>query len=248
MGIQNIISIAKQAGKKILKIYEKGFSVEYKDDRSPLTEADKASNNLIVNKLTGLYPNIPILSEESKNIPFEKRKNWKYFWLIDPLDGTKEFIKKNGEFTVNIALIHSNRPILGVVYVPVKDILYYADKNGSFKQEKNNNPEKLKPKENNRDKLIVAASRSHFNKETKEYIESLGKEYELISAGSALKLCLVAEGKADIYPRLGPTMEWDTAAAHSIVKFAGKKVINYEANEELTYNKENLLNPWFIVR
>jgi 3'(2'), 5'-bisphosphate nucleotidase len=252
--INDIIEIAKQAGKETLKIYERDFNIEYKEStyegegKSPLTEADMASHNLIINQLTKLYPDIPILSEESKAIPYEIRKTWKYFWLIDPLDGTKEFIKKNGEFTINIALIHNNKPILGVVYVPVKDILYYADENGSFKQEKNNEPIKLEPKETNNDKLNIVASRSHFNKETKEYIESLGKEYELVSAGSSIKLCLVAEGKADIYPRLGPTMEWDTAAAHAVVNGIGKKVLIYNKEEELNYNKENLLNPWFIVK
>jgi 3'(2'), 5'-bisphosphate nucleotidase len=246
--IQDIIEIAKQAGKEILQIYEKDFNVEYKEDQSPLTEADKLSNNMITSKLKNLYPAIPIIAEESKHTPYEERKDWDYFWLVDPLDGTKEFIKKNGEFTINIALIQKNIPILGVVYVPVKDIIYYADQNGSFKQEKEVIT-KLEAKENkSKEKLIIVASRSHFNEETKNYIKSLGKKYELVSAGSALKLCLIAENKADLYPRLGPTMEWDTAAAHAVVKFAGKKVINYETNKELIYNKENLLNPWFMVK
>jgi 3'(2'), 5'-bisphosphate nucleotidase len=248
INIQNIILIAKQAGKEILKVYSKDFSVEYKDDNSPLTEADKKSNEIINRGLSKLYPKIPVLSEENREIDYDERKNWEYFWLVDPLDGTKEFIKKNGEFTINIALIHKNKPVLGIVYIPVKDIIYYADENGSFKQEKTKGLIKLQPKEKNHEKLVVVASRSHFNKETKDFIESLGKEYELINAGSSLKLCLVAEGKADIYPRLGSTMEWDTAAAHAVVNGAGKKVFVYNKYEELIYNKEDLLNPWFIVK
>jgi 3'(2'), 5'-bisphosphate nucleotidase len=252
INIQHIVSIAKQAGKEILKIYERDFNIEYKEStyegegKSPLTEADMASHNLIINQLIKLYPDIPILSEESKKILYEERKNWEYFWLVDPLDGTKEFIKRNGEFTVNIALIYNNKPVLGVVYVPVKDILYYGDKNGSFKEE-NEQIIKLMPQKH-KGKLRIVASKSHFNEKTKEYIENLGKEYEIVNVGSSVKLCLIAEGKADIYPRLGPTMEWDTAAAHAVVNGAGKKVLIHNKEEELSYNKENLLNPWFIVR
>jgi 3'(2'), 5'-bisphosphate nucleotidase len=248
INLKEIISIAKKAGEEILKIYEKDFNVGYKEDKSPLTEADLASNKLITSELSRLYPDIPIIAEESKNLPYEKRKDWEYLWLIDPLDGTKEFIKKNGEFTINIALIKNKKPILGIVYVPVKNIIYYADENGSFKQEGENPHVRLEPKETNRERLSVVASRSHFNEETKKYIESLGKEYDLVNAGSSIKLCLVAEGKADIYPRLGPTMEWDTAAAHAVVKYAGKKVLKFGTEEELVYNKENLLNPYFIVK
>ena len=253
INIKDIISIAKQAGKEILKIYEKDYAIEYKkskykgEEKSPLTEADKNSNNIINEELKKINPKIPILSEESKEIPYSKRKDWRYFWLIDPLDGTKEFIKKNGEFTINIALINNGLPILGVVYVPAKDIIYYGDENGSFKQENGNAVIKLEAKEKTKDKLIVVASRSHFNQETKEYIENLGKKYKLISAGSSLKLCLIAEGKADIYPRLGPTMEWDTAAAHAVVKFSGRKIYDYKTKKELIYNKEILLNEWFVV-
>lgn len=244
--IKDIISIAKKAGEAILEVRGTDFDVDYKTDNSPLTKADLASNKIIIDSLKELTPDIPILSEETKEVPYEKRKDWELFWLIDPLDGTKEFVKKEGEFTVNIALIKNNTPILGVVYVPVKQIIYYGDENGSYREE-NNSVTKLELKEYT-GKLRVVASKSHFNEETKEYIENLGKEYELVNVGSSVKLCLVAEGKADIYPRLGPTMEWDTAAAHAVVKFTGKKVTNYETNEELTYNKENLLNPWFIVK
>lgn len=253
MEIKKIITISKKAGKAILEIYTRNFSVEYKESitfkegTSPLTEADNKSHEIIEKELKGITPEIPILSEESKEIPYEKRKNWKRFWLIDPLDGTKEFIKKNGEFTINIALIEDGKPILGVVYVPVEDVVYYGDINGSFRQIKDNEPEKL-PIKNNHEKLIVVASRSHFTDETKEYIEKIGKDYELISKGSSLKICAVAEGTADIYPRLGPTMEWDTAAAHAVIKFAGKHIYQYKTEKELIYNKENLLNPYFIVQ
>ncbi len=249
--ITNVISIAKEAGKEILKIYKKDFSVNYKKEGSPLTEADIASHNLIIKMLKKNYPKIPILSEESKEIEYSERKNWNRFWLIDPLDGTKEFVKKKNEFTVNIALIREGKPILGVVYVPVKDLVYFSDGKESLKQFDNGEIKKLpleEGKDNKENKLRVVASKSHFSEETKNYIESLGKEYELISIGSSLKLCMVAEGKADIYPRLGPTMEWDTAAAHAIVNGAGKKVYKFGSKEELEYNKENLKNPWFVVK
>lgn len=253
ININDIISIAKEAGSAILEVYNTDFDYENKKSESfdegvsPLTKADIAAHNIIEKKLTELYPDIPVLSEESKEISYEVRSKWNLFWLVDPLDGTKEFIKRNGEFTVNIALIKDGKPILGVVYVPVKETTYYGDENGSF-VESNNETLKLPVNEPSEDVIKVVASKSHFSNETKEYVENLGKEYELVSVGSSLKLCLVAEGKADIYPRLGPTMEWDTGAAHAVAKFAGRNVINYETNKELNYNKENLLNPWFIVK
>ncbi len=247
INVQDIVRIAKEAGKEILKIYNKNFSVDYKDDKSPLTEADKASHTVIEKELSTLYPTIQVLSEEGKDIAYEERKNWHIFWLVDPLDGTKEFISKNGEFTVNIALIEDGKPILGVVYAPVKEITYYADENGSFKQEKENPPKKLEPIKTEGSTLRVVASRSHFTDETKKYIENLGKKYELVSVGSSLKICLVAEGKADIYPRLGSTMEWDTAAAHAIISGVKKKIVDYYTKKELMYNKEDLLNQWFVV-
>lgn len=245
--LQNIIAIAKDAGNAIMKIYQKDFSIEYKDDKSPLTEADIKSNEIICNALELLYPNIPILSEENKMVSYEERKNWELFWLIDPIDGTKEFIKKNGEFTVNIALIENNTPILGVVYAPVLDEMYYAQKgNGAFK-----NGQKLplfintSPKES----LSVVASKSHLSKETQLFIDNLDtKSIEQVSKGSSLKLCMVAEGSADIYPRLAPTMEWDTGAAHAVVLEAGKKVLQFGKEDDVIYNKEALLNPWFIVK
>jgi len=248
--IEDLVAIAKKAGKAILEIYNKEISVEYKDDRSPLTEADKISHDIVVNELRKFGYSIPILSEEDKKIPYSTRKDWLDFWLIDPLDGTREFIKKNGEFTVNIAFIYKKKPAIGVVYLPAKDVVYYAKEDeGSFKQEGNKEPERLKAKEIDKQKLVIAASRSHLSPETQEFINQKKKEYkevEVISAGSSLKLCLIAEGKADIYPRLAPTMEWDIAAGHAIVKFAGKNVYKYGTKEELKYNKESLVNDWFI--
>ena len=243
--IDDIIDIAKNAGDEILKIYNQDFNIEYKDDKSPLTEADKASHNIIEENLKKY--NLPVLSEEGKNISYKERKNWKLFWMIDPLDGTKEFIKKNGEFTVNIALIYKNEPIFGVVYAPVLDWIYFNDNENSYKIE-NNKIIKL-PIKRNDNKCIIVASRSHLNDDTKKFIENIrtDKEKEFTSIGSSLKLCLVAEGKADIYPRLAPTMEWDTAAADAVVRKAGKMSYQYENNLPLKYNKENLLNPWFVV-
>ena len=258
--IDDVLNIAKKAGKAILKIYEKDFEVEYKDDKSPLTEADKLSHQIIVDGLNQLTINsidakFPILSEEGRDIPHEERKNWEYFWMIDPLDGTKEFIKKNGEFTVNIALIYKDTPIFGIVYAPVLDWLYFNDNENAYKIEKG----KIYnlPTKRNNDKFIIVASRSHLNDETKNFIETIqtDKIKEFISIGSSLKLCLVAEGKAEIYPRLAPTMEWDTAAADAIVRKAGKNVykintIDYSSLtiDCLVYNKRNLLNPWFVVK
>jgi 3'(2'), 5'-bisphosphate nucleotidase len=245
--LKKIIAIAKDAGGAIVDIYQKDFAIEYKDDNSPLTEADLISNRIICNALTKLYPKIPILSEENKMIDYNKRKDWNYFWLIDPIDGTKEFIKRNGEFTVNIALVKNRRPILGVVYAPILEDMYSAKEGfGAFK-----NGQKLPIYTNEfpKEKLRVVASKSHLSEETQNFIDTLDtKEITQVSKGSSLKLCMVAEGIADIYPRLAPTMEWDTAASHAIVIESGKEVINYNNEEPLLYNKKNLLNPWFIVK
>jgi 3'(2'), 5'-bisphosphate nucleotidase len=291
---------AYEAGKAVLNIYNLNldFGVEAKADQSPITRADKKAHDIIslvlknqfIDKDSSLLtPHIslfPILSEEGLGIPYDERKNWEYFWLVDPLDGTREFIKKNGEFTVNIALIHEQRPVLGVVYVPVTGVMYYAAEGlGAFKLVKgervrsegkdeevksdrllletlNNtnmteilsNSIKLPLNGNNisahSSRITIIASRSHMNRETEEFIGSLKKKYEdvtLISAGSSLKFCHVAEGRAHMYPRLGPTMEWDTAAGHAIVKYAGKTVKVFDTDVELLYNKENLLNPPFLV-
>lgn len=245
--IEKIKSIALEAGQIIMNIYEKDFGVGYKDDKSPLTEADIASNSYICKRLQELYPTIPLMSEENKEVSYDARKDWEYYWCIDPIDGTKEFIKKNGEFTVNIALIHKNMPVLGVVYAPALDKLYWAKKGeGAFL---NNQKLPLKVNENPKQKLFVVASKSHLSLETQEFINNLKtNEVEQVSIGSSLKLCMVATGEADIYPRLAPTMEWDTAAADAIVREAGKTTVQYENNNSLEYNKENLLNPWFIVK
>ena len=252
INIQDIAKIAKDAGKIIMQIYNQDFEVEYKQDSSPLTKADKIANEIIETKLKALnstLTNIPILSEEGKDISYEERKNWEYFWLVDPLDGTKEFIKKNGEFTVNIALIHKDTPVLGVVYAPALDICYWAEKGKSAFKDGQKLP--LKTQEQRRTYKIVA-SRSHMSDDTQTFIDNIetDKEKKIISIGSSLKICLVAEGEADIYPRLGPTMEWDTAAAHAVVSEANCSLMKYTKNnskEKHTYNKESLLNSWFIV-
>jgi len=245
--LEDIVHIAQKAGDAIMQIYTKDFSIEYKDDKSPLTEADTKSNEIICDALEKLYPNIPIMSEENKQTNYEIRKEREYYWCIDPIDGTKEFIKKNDEFTVNIALIHKNTPVLGVVYAPAIDEMYKAKKGeGAYK---NNQKLPLQTNPNPNEKLYVVASKSHLSPETQEFIDNLEtKEIEQVSKGSSLKLCMVAEGKADIYPRLAPTMEWDTAAADAIVRESGKMTYQFENNQPMVYNKENLLNPWFVVR
>lgn len=257
--IEKAIQASIKAGVEIMKIYSKDFAIEFKDDKSPLTEADKISNQIICEELQGTFP---IISEENKTVEYPIRQSWDTCWLIDPIDGTKEFIKKNGEFTVNIALIKNGTPILGVVYLPAKQTLYFASEDlGSFKyvftdSEFNTELEhllnqsirlkdQLPP-----DKYTIVASRSHMSAETEEFIEDCKKnhgEVELISSGSSIKLCLVAERSAHVYPRIAPTMEWDTAAAHAVAKYAGCKVKSYLDGSELIYNKENLLNPYFIV-
>ncbi|KAA3607021.1 MAG: 3'(2'),5'-bisphosphate nucleotidase [Calditrichaeota bacterium] len=245
--IEKLNQISILAGNKILEVYKQDFEIFTKEDKSPLTLADKKANEVIVNELEKHYPEIPILSEEGKSIPYEVRKEWEYFWLVDPLDGTKEFIKKNGEFTVNIALIHNGIPIAGVIYAPVLDRLYFAKENqGAFKRESGKT---VRIKGNKKEKgraLKVVASRSHPSPELEKYLNTL-KIDSFIAIGSSLKLCLVAEGKADIYPRLGPTMEWDTGAGHAILKEAGCGTIDVTTEKEMVYNKENLLNNHFIA-
>ena len=251
--INDIVKVARKAGEAIMEIYATDFNVELKGDNSPLTAADKKSNEVIINELTKLYPGIPRISEETKLTAYDERKNWKQYWLIDPIDGTKEFIKRNGEFTVNIALVEDGIPVMGVVYAPAKEIMYFGDKqNGSFIQEGKSAPRKLSAnsKYNSLDKINVVASRSHMSEETIAFVDALksnGKEIEFVSSGSSLKFCLVAEGKADVYPRFGPTMEWDTAAGQAVIECAGGKVLQTDNVTPLSYNKENLLNPFFIV-
>ena len=242
------IQAAEEGCREILKVYHSGdFKEEVKGDQSPLTLADKNAHQKIVSILeaTGL----PILSEEGKDVPFEERKNWNHFWMVDPLDGTKEFIKRNGEFTVNIALIRKDTPILGVVAVPVTNEIYYStDGLGAYvRRDGVDHKLEKRPKLDLRQEgLRVVASRSHMNEVTENFIDSL-QNPTLVSAGSSLKFMLVASGKADVYPRYAPTMEWDTAAAHAIVKETGMEVMQYGTNQPLVYNKENLLNPYFLV-
>ena len=247
IAMEDIQNIALEAGRAIMKIYQKDFSIEYKDDKSPLTEADLKSNEIICTKLQELYPYIPIMSEENKQVEYGERKKWEYYWCIDPIDGTKEFIKKNDEFTVNIALIHKNAPVLGVVYAPAINEMYRAKQgDGAYL---NGQKLPLKTNDNPSEKLYVVASKSHLSQETQEFIDALDiKEIEQVSRGSSLKLCMVALGEADIYPRLAPTMEWDTAAADAIVREAGKMTYRFHNNQPVVYNKENLLNPWFVVK
>ncbi len=248
MDLNQLLEAAKRAAQEasveILKVYESdNFDIEAKGDNSPLTRADKVSHHVICEALreTGL----PILSEEGKEIAFGTRSQWEYFWLVDPIDGTKEFIKRNGEFTVNIALIHCGKPILGVVMVPVTGDLYYAiEGSGAFKNGESIFVNKCDIEDPG---LRAVASRSHMNDETTHFIERLNDPV-IVSKGSSLKLLLVAEGEADIYPRFGPTMEWDTAAAHAVVLEAGGTVLVANSDIELQYNKENLLNPFFVVK
>lgn len=258
------IRAAIDAGNAIMNIYtdpESDFGIERKADNSPLTKADKAAHKLIVNALS-VTP-FPVLSEEGKDIPYAERSSWETFWLVDPLDGTKEFIKKNGEFTVNIALINNGTPVLGVIFVPVRKELYFsADSLGAFKManidcvhqpsmdEITQKATRL-PVSMGHQGIVVVASRSHQSQETTQFIENLRKQGQpvtLISSGSSLKICLVAEGSADIYPRFAPTMEWDTAAGHAIAKGAGCDVFHIDCRTPLKYNKEDLLNPWFVVK
>ena len=291
------IRASLQAGSAIIDIYESAddLEIQEKDDDSPLTRADRAAHDVISNILMEASSSVTphLLSEEGKSIPYEERKNWEYFWLVDPLDGTKEFINRNGEFTVNIALIHKDTPVVGVVYVPVKQTLYFAAKGvGGYKlvdsewlmvdgdvvdsdwflvdgsnsiDEVINRSASLPiektikqqlstnnhiPSTINHPPITIIASRSHMKEETTQFIDDMKKRYEhveLVSAGSSLKLCMVAEGTADIYPRLGPTMEWDTAAAHAVVQYAGARIYTYPGQDRLVYNMQDLLNPYFVV-
>jgi 3'(2'), 5'-bisphosphate nucleotidase len=262
--IEKLLAIAIrasiEAGEEICKIYDKGFDVGYKKDNSPLTLAD-TSSHYIINKYleeTGF----PVLSEEGKEIGFEERRSWDVYWLVDPLDGTKEFVKRNGEFTVNIALIEQNRPVMGVIYIPVVKTLYFGSEFwGSYKvNDITTGRESLKtymdggiklPEKQFRHVFTVVGSKSHLNAETEIFIDGLRKKHgtlNFFSRGSSLKICMVAEGSADVYPRFAPTMEWDIAAGHAIAKYAGANVVVHETSEELTYNTKSLVNPWFVVK
>lgn len=267
------IRAALQAGAEIMKVYtdpNADFEIEKKADNSPLTIADRKSHAIIAGWLADTP--YPILSEEGKKIPTEERQSWNELWVVDPLDGTKEFIKRNGEFTVNIAYVKNGAPEAGVIYIPVKEELFFADiEKGAYKLSNedglltriNENKEhgctletliekaqKL-PYPTPHEGFMIVASRSHLNAETEEYIERMKKEHakvETVSKGSSLKLCLIAEGVADVYPRFAPTMEWDTAAGHAIIRAAGKEVYQANTDKPLVYNKEDLLNPWFIAK
>lgn len=251
------IKASLAAGKAILKIYSTEFDVEYKKDNSPLTAADRSSHQEITNLLS--ETTIPLLSEEGLSIDYAVRKNWNRFWLVDPLDGTKEFVKRNGDFTVNIALIENNLPELGVIYVPVTDELFFGyNENGAYKVEKASSFNQIDELKNSAIQLplqnsfpVAVASRSHLNEETANFINEIKKtkpDIKILSRGSSLKICMVAENKEAVYPRFAPTYEWDTAAGHAILRAAGGKIFKAQQPDvELTYNKENLLNPWFIA-
>jgi 3'(2'), 5'-bisphosphate nucleotidase len=254
------ITAALQAGKAILEIYHSGeFDIELKGDSSPLTKADIASHNVIMSYLEAT--DIPVLSEEGRDISYQERKDWKHLWIVDPIDGTKEFIKRNGEFTVNIALIEDHRPIIGVIYVPVTGELYFSSKElGAFKVAAHLEDYDVKvllskgnklPLQREDKTFTIVASRSHMSPETEEYVQEMRDIYgevKLISKGSSLKLCMVAEGLANCYPRFAPTMEWDTAAGQAICEHAGFKVIDWKTKKPMLYNRQELLNNWFLVK
>lgn len=261
--ILKAIDAALAAGERILAIYDdpaSDFQIERKADNSPLTIADRAAH-MVISRMLDDTP-FPVLSEEGKSIPYGERKGWEELWIVDPLDGTKEFIKRNGEFTVNIALVRNSIPCMGVIYLPVKQVLYFAleglgayklagvtSRGGASLEELVAKATRL-PVEDKRDKFVIVASRSHSTPETEKYIDEARASHsdvELISSGSSIKICLVAEGAADVYPRFAPTMEWDTAAGHAIARAAGMEVYQAGLDIPLSYNKEDLLNPWFIV-
>jgi 3'(2'), 5'-bisphosphate nucleotidase len=248
--ILEVCEIAKQAGAAILEVYKdcEGIEIIKKADNSPLTAADKASNAVICEGLEKLQISYPIISEENKVVDYDVRKKYDYYWLIDPLDGTKEFIKRNGEFTVNIALVHKGKVVMGVVYTPVVEELYWASKGeGAFFEKESVVTQIHAPKFTMQDKGInVVCSRSHLNEETKAFIDQLN-EPNLVSKGSSLKFLELATGKAHLYPRVAPTMEWDTAAAQIVLEEAGGKVLQYNTTDPVVYNKENLLNPFFVA-
>ncbi len=243
------IHAAEMACLEILDVYHSGdFQTEAKGDQSPLTIADKRAHEVIASLLKSTP--LPILSEEGKSISYEERKNWDYFWMVDPLDGTKEFLKRNGEFTVNISLIHQQQPVLGVVAVPVTSDVFYASKGEGAFVKRNGKTIHLPEREKidlAKPGIRVVASRSHMSDETNTFIQSL-HEPQLVSQGSSLKFMLLAEGKADVYPRFAPTMEWDTAAAHAIVNEVGIAVLQKDGGMPLVYNKTDLLNPYFICK
>ncbi|WP_320169202.1 3'(2'),5'-bisphosphate nucleotidase CysQ [Maridesulfovibrio sp.] len=246
--LENLSHIAREAGAEIMRVKNRGYEINRKDDESPVTEADLASNKIITHRLAEMYPDIPILSEEGSKIPYEERSAWTEFFLVDPLDGTKEFIKDNGEFCVCIALMQKNRPVLGIVYAPVQDTLYAgSEEDGAFVSRKSEVPARIKTSRPEQGcGLIVVGSRSHPSPDLGAYLAEMNVE-KMVPAGSAIKFCMVAEGKAHMYPRFNPTMEWDTAAGQAIVEAAGGSMTAMDGSE-FTYNKKNLRNGGFLVK
>lgn len=270
--IARVVPLSLLAGEEILKYYESEYKIQIKEDKSPLTEADLASQHIICRGLETIQGPagrpLPVLGEESSSVDYQNRKDWEFFWLVDPLDGTKEFISRNGEFTTNIALIHNRKPVGGVIGIPIQRMIYFAVLGcGAYRLDASNcettslegrsfedltgRSVALTGKCEREREYTIIGSRSHGTPEYQELVSELKAKYpnaQVISSGSALKFCRVAEGEADIYPRLGPTMEWDTGAGHALVNTVGKRAIVYGKNEELSYNKDNLLNPWFVVQ
>jgi 3'(2'), 5'-bisphosphate nucleotidase len=259
--LQLAIRAALLAGDEIMKIYGTDFSVEFKADHSPLTEADRRAHEVISEQLAAT--GFPVLSEEGKHLPYDQRQKWETLWIVDPVDGTKEFVKRNGEFTVNIALVMGQSPVLGVIWCPVAGQLYFGNSqtNKAYRCQlgshlSSDNPNELLmaraerlPLPRDRSSVVVAASRSHLTADTQLFIDKIKEQQEvaLLSRGSSLKLCMIAEGAADVYPRLAPTSEWDTAAGQAIIEAAGGQVLDYATKTPLIYNKPDLLNPWFIA-
>ncbi|HEX5340535.1 MAG TPA: 3'(2'),5'-bisphosphate nucleotidase CysQ [Gammaproteobacteria bacterium] len=242
-----LLDIARDAGQRIMEIYATDFTITIKSDKSPVTDADLAAHRAILAGLQRITPDIPVLSEESSSIPFAERQAWGSYWLVDPLDGTKEFISRNGDFTVNIALIQHGAPVVGVVYIPVENTCYYGSVGvGAFRRDAHGEARGIRIQTSASDPVRVVASRSHRGELLDGYLTKLGG-HEIVSRGSSLKFCLVAEGAADVYPRLGPTSEWDTGAGHAVLLAAGGHVVNVDGTA-LSYNrKESLLNPHFIA-
>jgi len=249
--IEALIPVSKKAGDAILAIYNSpDFGVEQKKDDSPLTKADLASNQVICDALRSMAPHIPIISEENESTPYSERSTWDYCWIVDPLDGTKEFIKRNGEFTTNIGLVHRHEVVAGIVYIPVFAEMYYAVKGEGAYKIKNGEVEKIEAVtfDRNEEGLKVICSRSHLNEKTEDFVNGLNSP-ELIAKGSSLKFLSIAQGDAHLYPRMAPTMEWDTCAAQIILEEAGGKVlIDGTTDQSVRYNKENLLNPYFLAK
>lgn len=243
--LSDVIRLADEASEKVLHIYQSDFKVNYKEDQSPITAADMASHDIIVRGLRQISRDIPILSEEGAQASWEERKHWRRFWLIDPIDGTKDFTQRTGEFTVNIAMIEDGEPVLGVVTAPaLKEAFWGIKGEGAHMRDRTGRTHRIRVAER-RDTLRVVASKNHLNDETRAFIDALGP-HEMVQAGSSLKLCRIAEGHADIYPRMSPTCEWDTAAAHAVLLAAGGKVQTVEG-QPLTYGKEDVLNPYFVA-